>query len=114
VLRHAEVVERGGQQQRIGRDELVGQGRAEGQRGLLLGRARLLGRAPGENGGRPGRRRHRVDPDVAADDGLVRVHVAPLLLDDVGDGAAVRTLDPDAGIEPEQSHVTFLPNGALT
>jgi hypothetical protein len=39
VLRDAEVVERDGEQQRIGRDELVGQGRGERQRGPLLVRA---------------------------------------------------------------------------
>ncbi len=39
VLRHPEVVERGGEQQRVGRDELVGQGRGERQRTLLLVRA---------------------------------------------------------------------------
>jgi hypothetical protein len=39
VLRDTEVVERDGEQQRIGRDEFVGQGRGERQRGLLLVRA---------------------------------------------------------------------------
>jgi hypothetical protein len=37
--RDTEVVERDGKQQRIGRDELVGQGRGQRQRGLLLVRA---------------------------------------------------------------------------
>jgi hypothetical protein len=41
---------------------------------------------------------------VTADDGLAWVGVAPLLLDDVGDGAAVGTLDADAGVEPEQRY----------
>jgi hypothetical protein len=41
---------------------------------------------------------------VTADDGLTGVGVPPLLLDDVGDGAAVGTLDADAGVEPEQRH----------
>jgi hypothetical protein len=39
VLRDTEVVQRGGEQQRIGRDQLVGQRRGERQRGLLLIRA---------------------------------------------------------------------------
>jgi hypothetical protein len=36
VLPDAEVVQRGGEQQRVGRDELVGQGRGERQRAPLL------------------------------------------------------------------------------
>jgi hypothetical protein len=39
VLRDAEVVQRDGKQQRIGGDELAGQGRGERQRGLLLVRS---------------------------------------------------------------------------
>src|SRR5207302_5983607 len=89
VLRYPEVVERDGEQQRIGRDELVGQFGGERQRGLLLVRARRLGYAAGEDGGRPRRRRDRIDTDVTADDGLGWVGAPPLLLDDVGDGAAV-------------------------
>src|SRR5580692_3098100 len=42
---------------------------------------------------------------MTADDGLLGVGVVPLLLDDVGDGAAVRTFDADAGIEPVQRHL---------
>jgi hypothetical protein len=41
---------------------------------------------------------------VTADDGLARVGVPLLVLDDVGDGAAVGTFDADAGVEPEQRH----------
>jgi hypothetical protein len=82
-------VERNGEQQCVGRDELVGQGRGERQRGLLLVCACLLGRVAGEAGGRPRRGRDRIDPDVAADDRLAGVRLPPLLLDDVGDGTAV-------------------------
>jgi WhiB family transcriptional regulator, redox-sensing transcriptional regulator len=34
-----------------------------------------------------------------------RAGAPPLLLDDVGDGAAVGTLDADAGVQPEHRHV---------
>jgi Pirin len=50
---------------------------------------------PSENGGSPRRRRDRIDTDVTADDGFTGAGVPPLLLDDVGDGAAVRTLGAD-------------------
>jgi hypothetical protein len=42
---------------------------------------------------------------VAAHDGVVGVVAAPLLLDDVGDLAAMRTVDPDAGVKAEQRHL---------
>jgi hypothetical protein len=45
---------------------------------------------------------------VTADDGLAGTGVPPFLLDDVGDGAAMRALNADAGIEPVQRHVPLL------
>jgi hypothetical protein len=98
VLRYAEVVERHCEQQRVGRDELIGQGRGERLRGTLLVRACLLGCEASENGGRPGRGWDRVDPDATADDGLAGAGVPPLLLNDVGDLPAVGALNPDAGV----------------
>ena len=49
---------------------------------------------------------------MPTDDQLARVCVSPLLLDDVGDRSAVRTLYTDAGIQSEQKtpvHLLDLP-----
>jgi len=70
VLRDAEVVQRGCEEQRVGRDQLVRQRRGERQRGFLLGSTRVLGRVAGEHRGCARRRRDRLHPDVAADDRL--------------------------------------------
>jgi hypothetical protein len=93
VLGDAEVVQRDGEQQRLGVEQFVGQGRGEGLGLGLLGSA-LPRQQPGAGDGRtPRPGREGLGPEVAAHHRCGRFSDAPAGLDDVGDLAAGRPLD---------------------
>ena len=66
MLGDAEVVERHGQQDGVGREQLVDQGGSQRDRGLLLAAVGLGGVPAGADRVRPGVRRQHVDADVPA------------------------------------------------
>jgi hypothetical protein len=88
VLRHPEVVERHGEQDRVSGKELVHQLGGEPDGGLLLWAALVLGCPSGRGGGGPGVARQRLAADVSPLDHVTGVGFQPLALDDVGDLAA--------------------------
>jgi hypothetical protein len=93
MLGDSEVVEGGGNEDRLGVEQFIDDGRGEGDSFALLGRTLGLGGVAREDGVGPRGRRQRVKADVATGDGRVGLGLAPGVLDDVANGASRRKRD---------------------
>jgi hypothetical protein len=99
VLGYAKVVQRHRQQNRVGGEQFVDERGGKLHCGLLLRGACLRRRGRGGDRESPGVRGQHIDADVAPLDRGTGVSRKPLLLDNVRDLAAGRTVDADAGIQ---------------